>query len=311
MNKILSLILSLLLVLTPLPCGVAFADVEEPAFEPSLVGAWRYIGMEERGKEYSRPVMLMTEITFFLPDGTVSADSFETCAYYSLDQLRIEAANGETNLGELLPDYALSICKALLEIPESGIDEEDFADLEDTFSKISDLNVTYTFEDFDYSSTYVSESDKPRYDADPKDALILHVTGSYHENVLSTEAIDSTLVFAKSSSGFVYSWVNAVFCGEWTDASNNSWEFHYAPNENGYLSLTGSMTDSSGKLYQADEEFDGFILYNHKGIGSFSQDSTVKFMFSDFRSPEYKIASYDAHHISLISDQGNLDLTRK
>lgn len=319
MKKILSLSLSLLLLFSLLlPCTVAFAEGEEEAgsIDPDLVGVWSLDDKQENGKTGLKLVSLLKNDMVILPDGrlyttqyTSFTGSYKECEFYSLGNVILKASDGETNLGELYPETILSIYKAALAIPELEVTEAEIAEMEEQFSKITDLKVTYKVTDFNpkKAKSYIADSDVPLYKADHKDGLVLHITGNYHDNPLSSTPIDTTLSFCLYHNGFP-TFITAYLYGEWTDTNNNIWEFHYALNNKNNLDLTGSMTDAGGTVYQASE---AFFRYSAKGLRYSDESNTLYFSFTDFSSPEYTIASLDANHISLTSNGGNLDLTRK
>lgn len=288
MKKHFSLMLSFLLVLSLLlSCSVfalAEAEVAEEkpaeagAFDLALVGAWKHEKTEEAGQDGLNLVRAMEGIQFFLFDGTVSVDTgeFRLLAVNGLDQLRIEAADGATNVGEVLPAFWLNLLKVGAGIPGAYITEDWIAEVEGELSKVQDLNVTYEAS---------------------AEELVLHVTGTYKESPLASAPIDTTLSFTRSDD--IEAWFDAYLCGSWTDANGNAWDFRFEQDEKGYIYLTGSLTDPAGTVYNGKAD----IVYVNREKG------TIEFSFEEFDSPEYQV-SPEADHLYLSSDKGDVDMTR-
>lgn len=288
MKKHLSLMLSVLLILSLLiTCGSAFAFAEaevaeEPAaagsFDPNLVGAWEFEKADVAGQDYLNLIDAMKGIQFFLFDGTVSVETgaYKMLAANGLDALRIEAADGMTNVGEVLPAFWLNLLKVGAEIPGAYITEDWVAQVEDELSKVQDLKVTYEAS---------------------AEELVLHVTGLYKETPLASAPIDTTLSFARSDD--VDDWFDAYLCGSWTDANGNAWDFRYEQDEKGFIYLTGSLTDPAGAVYNGKTDF--IYIDREKG--------TVEFSFEEFDSPAYTVTA-EADHLYLASDKGDVDMTR-
>lgn len=277
--------MSLLLVLSLLfSCSsFAFAEaaVEEPAavgsFDKHLVGSWEHDKTEAAGQDSLHLIDAMENIEFFLMDGTVSTGDFKELAVLGLDQLRIEAADGETNVGEVLPAYWLGFLKAAADMSEPIVTEEWTAAVEEELSKVQDLKVTYEV---------------------TGETLALHVTGTYKESPLSSNSIDTTISFVRSDD--VSDWFEAYLCGSWTDANGNVWDFHYEADENGIINLTGSLTDPASTVYKAASSF----------VYISTSDETLEFNFEDFTSPAYTPTTLEADHLYLTSDKGDVDMTR-
>ncbi len=288
-----------------------FAPAEAPAgtFDPELVGPWLLNDHADKETIDLELLDALRSLSFFLPGGYVGFEEFWAFMdIYSADMPRIEAANGETNLGEELIKWMSFVYSSLRTLPSVNQDMLDESEAE--LSKIRDLKISYEVKDFSMadSSYAFLEQYKEAHDMDYKDALILHITGSYQADPLTTLPIDSIYRFVRDYTDDA--WIKACLCGEWTDSNGNAWSIHYKMNDNGGYDLSGSLTDSSGAVHEAQ------AIFVYADVGGFVQpylkdgSNELTFFFMDFTSPQYSLVAVDENQLTLSSDKGDLVMTR-
>ena len=279
--------------------AVAFADGDTEGIDPQLVGEWYCYNRTDDGTYTSELFYSVRNLNIILPNGVFTdSDTFEFASVGGYDQLIVSAVDGKTDLGERLIAY----CRALSEIEDADVDE----DVLDELDKLSDVEVTYELSDLspeDITGTKLVDSEIAALEVWENDGLQIHVTATYKPDPLTSKKVDSTWYFYRRISD--YRFLEALLCGEWTDQNGNAWVIGYEADEDGYATLCYTMTASDGT------EFKGDYLSCLSELGEDNEIvSTVRFDFDSFESPRYLLGEFTADSVELLSDDGDLILTR-
>ena len=277
----------------------AAETVETAAVDPLLVGQWYCYDRSDDGIYSSEVFHELRSLNICLPNGVFTeSDTFAFANATGFDQLTVYAAEGETDLGQRLIDYALMI-NALegSEVPEDVLDE---------ISKLSDIRVTYELFDLvpeDVTTVNLIDSLKDALVSGQNDGLRIHVTASYKASPLSNQKVDSTFCYYREIP--TYHFLEALVCGDWTDQNDNAWTIGFVLDEDGYTDLTFQMTASDGTVYHGED------FYSTTSVESDgTMDARIQFAFEEFDSPEYALGELTAESIQLLSEEGDLILAR-
>ena len=138
-------------------------------------------------------------------------------------------------------------------------------------------------------------------DCYPDRYLVIHITGTYQENPVSTLPIDTWMVFQKEYPNFGYA-RNQTLVGVWDDNRGNEWTFW--PEENDILFSIKTMDGTT---------YPGIYFVDYAGVQEdalFYEQMT--FSFSDFSLRNYAVLYFDGNLLFMLDEQNQLfSLTRK
>ena len=279
--------------------AAAFADGDTEGIDPQLIGEWYCYDHTDDGNYTSEAFYGVRYLNIVLPNGVFTeSDTFEFASVGGYDQLTVSAVDGKTDLGERLIAYY----RALSEIEEAEINE----DVLDELDKLSNIEVTYELSDLspeDITGTKLIDSEIAALEAWENDGLQIHVTADYKPDPLTTKKVDSTWHFYRRISD--YSFLEALLCGEWSDQNGNDWTIGYENDADGYANLCYTMVSSDGT------ELKGDYLSCLSELGEDNElVCSVRFDFESFESPRYLLGEFTADSVQLLSDDGDLILTR-
>lgn len=278
--------------------SAAFADGAD-SVDPQLIGEWYCYDRTDDGNYSSELFSAVRSLNLVMPDGVFTDyDTFVFANVGGYEQLIVSTADGKTDLGERLAEYYLKFS----EVEDAEVDE----DVIEEIGKLSDIEVSYELFDIkpdEVTGTTLIDSERAALDAWENDGLRIHVTASYKLDPLSTQKVDSTWHFYRRVLGFRF--LEALLCGEWNDQNGNTWTIGYEADESGSISLKFVMAASDGSEYKGDS----ISCYSEPGDDNTFR-STIRFAFEDFDSPRYVLGEYSTDSIELLSDSGDLLLTR-
>ncbi len=269
------------------------------SIDPLLIGQWYCYDHSDDGSFSSELFYELRSLNICLPDGVFTeSDTFAFANASGIDQLTAYAADGETDLGQRLLDYALMVN----DLEGSEISE----DLLDEISKLSDIQVTYELFDLlpeDVTTIHLTDSLKNAFIAGENDGLRIHVTATYKVSPLSKQAVDSTFCYYRDIP--TYRFLEALVCGDWTDQDGNVWNIGFVLDEDGYTDLTFQLTASDGTVYPGEDFYSTSTVESDGTL-----DTRIQFAFEEFDSPRYTLGELTAESIQLLSEDGDLILTR-
>ncbi len=274
-------------------------DVAVQEIDPLLIGQWYCYDRADEGNYSSDIFTMLRTLDIVLPTGVMTeSDTFEYAAALDLEQLTVTAADGQTDLGERLIDYL----RKLRDIENSGVDETILEEAD----KLSNIEVTYEVYDLkadDLGSVRLTDAMTAMLNTGDNDGLRIHVTASYKATPLSSQKVDVTYFYYRDMPD--YNYLQPLFFGDWTDQSGNTWSFDFVLDEDGYTDIAFQMTGSDGTVYTGDD-FSGYSAMKDDG----TVETTIQFSFEEFDSPYYILGEVTAESIQLLSEEGDLLLTR-